>query len=138
METLSRRFVVKVLLILTFIFVVITACAQGTENASHTPDSPNTPIYRVGGGVSAPRVIYAPHPEYSEKARKAKYGATCTLSIVVGSDGIPRDIKVYDPIGMDLDEKAVEAVKKWRFQPARKNGHPVAVQISVEVNFQPR
>ena len=138
MRTLSRRFEVKVLLILSFIFVVITASAQGIENASHTPDTRNTPIYRVGGGVSAPRVIYAPNPEYSEKARKAKYSGTCTLSIVVGSDGVPRDIKVYDPVGMGLDEKAVEAVQKWRFQPARKDGHPVAVQISVEVRFQLR
>jgi periplasmic protein TonB len=93
-------------------------------------------IYRVGGGVSAPRAVFAPDPEYSEEARKAKYQGTVVLWMIVGPDGRPRDIKVARSVGMGLDEKAIEAVRTWRFEPARKDGQPVAVQINVEVSFR--
>jgi len=92
--------------------------------------------FRVGGGVSAPKAIYAPDPEYSEEARKAKYQGTCVLWLVVGPDGKPRDIKVARTLGLGLDEKAIEAVKQWKFEPAMKDGKPVAVQINVEVSFR--
>jgi TonB family protein len=92
--------------------------------------------FRVGGGVSAPRAIYAPDPEYSEEARKAKYQGTCVLWLVVGPDGKPREIKIARSLGLGLDEKAIEAVKTWKFEPAMKDGKPVAVQINVEVSFR--
>jgi len=93
-------------------------------------------LFRVGGGVSAPRKIYDPEPEYSEEARKAKYQGTCVLWLVVGPDGGTRDIRVARTLGLGLDEKAIEAVKTWRFEPAMKDGRPVAVQINVEVTFR--
>ncbi|HYL14740.1 MAG TPA: energy transducer TonB [Terriglobales bacterium] len=93
-------------------------------------------VYRVGGGVSAPRAIYQPDPEYSEEARKAKYQGTVVLWMIVDRDGRPRDIKVARSVGMGLDEKAIEAVRTWKFEPARKDGQPVAVQINVEVSFR--
>jgi protein TonB len=92
--------------------------------------------FRVGGGVSAPKIIYQPDPEYSEEARKAKYQGTCVLWLVVGPDGKPRDIRVQRTLGLGLDEKAIEAVRTWRFEPALKDGKPVAVQINVEVSFR--
>jgi len=93
-------------------------------------------VYRVGGGVSAPRVLYDPDPEYSEEARQAKYQGTVILWVVIGPDGRAQQIRVSRALGMGLDEKAIEAVRKWRFQPAEKDGHPVAVQVNVEVNFR--
>ena len=93
-------------------------------------------VFKVGGGVSAPKVLYQPDPEYSEEARKAKYQGTCVLWLIVGPDGKPRDIKVARNLGMGLDEKAIDAVKQWRFEPAMKDGKPVAVQINVEVSFR--
>ncbi len=93
-------------------------------------------VFRVGGGVSAPKIIYQPDPEYSEEARKAKYSGTCMLWLIVGPDGKPRDIRVARTLGLGLDEKAIEAVKTWRFEPALKDGKPVAVQINVEVSFR--
>jgi TonB family protein len=93
-------------------------------------------VYRVGGGVSAPRALYAPDPEYSEEARKAKYQGTVVLWLIVGPDGRPRDIRVSRSVGMGLDEKAIDAVRTWKFEPARKDGQPVAVQINVEVSFR--
>lgn len=92
--------------------------------------------YRVGGGVSAPRVLYQPDPEYSEEARKAKYQGVVVLWVVVGPDGRVHDMRVARPLGLGLDEKALEAVKQWRFEPARKDGQAVAVQVNIEVNFR--
>jgi TonB family protein len=92
--------------------------------------------YRVGGGVSAPRALYSPDPEYSEEARKAKWQGTVVLWVIVGPDGKPRDIRIQRSLGMGLDEKAIEAVRQWKFDPAKKDGQPVAVQINVEVNFR--
>ena len=93
-------------------------------------------VFKVGGGVSAPRGLFTPDPEYSEEARKAKYQGTVILWLIVDPNGKPRDIKVARSLGMGLDEKAIEAVKSWKFDPARKDGAPVAVQINVEVNFR--
>ena len=93
-------------------------------------------IYKVGGGVSAPKTIFAPDPDYSEEARKATFQGTVVLWMIVAPDGRARDIRVVRSLGMGLDEKAIEAVRTWRFDPARKDGQPVAVQISVEVSFR--
>jgi periplasmic protein TonB len=93
-------------------------------------------VFRVGRGVSAPRPISTPDPEYSEEARKAKYQGVCVLWLIVGPDGKPRDLKVARSLGLGLDEKAIEAVRNWRFDPAMKDGKPVAVQINVEVSFR--
>lgn len=93
-------------------------------------------VFRVGGGVSAPRALATPDPEYSEEARKAKYQGVVVLWLIVDQGGKPRDIRVARSLGMGLDQKAVEAVKNWRFEPAMKDGRPVAVQINVEVNFR--
>jgi len=92
-------------------------------------------VFHVGGGVSPPRAIYQPEPEFSEEARKAKYQGVCTLGLIVGVDGRPSNIRVLSSLGMGLDEKAIEAVRTWKFEPAMKDGHPVRVEIAVEVDF---
>lgn len=92
-------------------------------------------VFHVGGGVSPPRAIYRPDPEFSEEARKAKYQGVCTLGMIVGVDGRPTNIRVLGSLGMGLDEKAIEAVRNWKFEPAMKDGHPVRVEIAVEVDF---
>lgn len=92
-------------------------------------------VYKVGGGISAPTAISAPDPDYTEEARRAKKQGTCELYLIVDSGGHPRDIKVIRGLGFGLDAKAVEAVRQWRFQPALKDGRPVDVQISIQVDF---
>ena len=93
-------------------------------------------IFRVGGGVTAPRAIYAPDPEFSEEARKAKYQGSVVLSAIIGADGRPHNLRVVRSLGMGLDEKATEAVTHWRFEPAHKGSQPVAVEVNIEVAFR--
>jgi TonB family protein len=92
--------------------------------------------YRIGGGVSPPAIIYKVEPEYSEEARKAKFQGTVLLFVIVDEKGNPRDIKIIRPLGLGLDQKAVEAVEKWKFSPGKKDGKPVPVQAQIEVNFR--
>jgi TonB family protein len=93
-------------------------------------------VYQIGGEVSEPIPIYKPEPEYSEDARKAKYSGTVLLSVIIDANGLTRDIKVIRPLGLGLDEKAIEAVSRWKFRPAMKGGKAVAVQANIEVNFR--
>ncbi|MBZ5508629.1 MAG: energy transducer TonB [Acidobacteriia bacterium] len=92
-------------------------------------------LYTPGNGVSMPRAIYSPEPEFSEEARKSKFQGEVTLLATIGADGLPRNLTVVRSLGMGLDEKALEAVRTWRFDPARKDGRPVAVQMNIIVNF---
>jgi TonB family protein len=93
-------------------------------------------VFRVGGGVTAPVLLYKKEPEYSEEARKAKYQGTVILAIVVDPSGRAINLQVVRSLGLGLDEKAIEAVKQWKFKPGYKDGHPVAVSAQIEVNFR--
>lgn len=92
--------------------------------------------YVAGAGITAPRTIYDPEPDYSDEARKQKYQGTVILQVVVGADGRPSNIRVVRTLGLGLDEKAIEAVRQWRFVPGKKDGQPVAVVVNVQVNFR--
>lgn len=93
-------------------------------------------VYRVGGGVSAPTLLSKIEPEYSVEARAAKYQGTVTLYVEVGADGAPHNIQVTRGLGLGLDERAVEAVSQWKFQPGMKDGRPVTVAATIQVNFR--
>ena len=93
-------------------------------------------VFRIGGGVSAPRLTYKVEPEYSEEARKAKYQGTVVLQVEVHEDGKAHNIRVVRSLGLGLDEKAVQAVEQWKFVPGRKEGKSVKVAATIEVNFR--
>ena len=104
--------------------------SQGTEAGS------GTNVERIGGGVSAPVLLQAPDPEYSEQARKAKVSGTVLVKLIVDEHGIPANVRVVRGLGYGMDEKAVAAVSAYRFRPALKDGWPVKVEMNVQVNFQ--
>jgi protein TonB len=91
---------------------------------------------RIGGGVSAPQVIFQVEPEFSEEARKAKVAGNVLVNLWVDTNGNPSHVRVIRGVGMGLDEKAVEAVRQYKFRPAMENGKPVLVELNIEVNFQ--
>ena len=95
-------------------------------------------VFRVGGGVSAPSIVYRVEPTYSEEARKAKYQGVVVLSAIVRKDGTIEIVKVVRGLGLGLDENAIQALKQWKFRPGMKNGVPVDVALNIEVNFSLR
>jgi len=92
--------------------------------------------YRVGHGVSAPAVVEKAEPGYSSEARVQHVQGTVVLSIVIGSDGSVQKMRMLRPLGFGLDNEAMETVRRWKFEPGKKEGEPVAVQATVEVNFR--
>lgn len=86
-------------------------------------------------GVTAPVVIYRVEPDYPDEARKAKFQGSVLVAVEVDEQGRVRGVRVVKPAGLGLDEKAIEAVKQWRFRPATRNGQPVPVPASIEVSF---
>src|SRR5579884_2914169 len=93
-------------------------------------------VYKIGGVDKKPQLVYKVDPDYSEEARKAKFQGTVVLAIIVDENGLPHDVRVVRPLGLGLDQKAIEAVEKWRFRPGMKDGHPVKVAATIEVNFR--
>ncbi len=93
-------------------------------------------VEHIGGGVSAPVTLFEPEAEFSDEARRAKYQGEVMVQIIVDAQGHPQNAHVIRPIGMGLDEKAVEAAMKYKFKPAMKNGKPVAVYLTIAVNFR--
>ena len=83
-----------------------------------------------------PRAIFAPDPEFSEKASRTHIQGAVTIALTVGVDGKPHDITVLKKLGYGLDEKAVEAARQWRFQPATRDGKPVEAKIQMVMTFR--
>ena len=83
-----------------------------------------------------PVPLFTPEPEFSDEARKAKFSGNVQVYLWVDEQGNPSHVKVARGVGLGLDEKAVEAVRQYKFKPARQNGKPVKVDMYIDVNFQ--
>ena len=81
-------------------------------------------------------LIYSVEPEFSDEARRAKYQGICVVSLIVDKSGNPQSIQIVRALGMGLDQKAIDAVRQYKFRPAFYHGNPVPVYINVEVNFR--
>jgi protein TonB len=94
-------------------------------------------LEQIGGRVSAPVVLHSVEAEFSDEARRAKYQGVCLISLIVDTQGNPQNIRVARPLGMGLDEKAIQAIRQYKFKPAMKDGKtPVPVMITIEVDFR--
>ncbi len=96
----------------------------------------NPPVFQIRDGVKPPRLESRREPGYSEEARAKHIEAIVVMTMVVDDHGVPAAILVKEPVGFGLDEKAVEAVSAWRFRPGLKDGRPVSVLATVEMNFR--
>ena len=109
--------------------LLIAACAVCASAADD-----DEPVYDLAPGITAPRVIKQVNPRYSTN-RGVRAVGSVLIALVVTSKGLPKDPHVIKGFDQDLDQSAVNAVKEWRFSPAEKNGKPVAVRISVQIQF---
>jgi TonB family protein len=114
------------------VFELLTA----TEAAKAESDAMPPGVFRIGGEVTAPSVLFKVEPKYSKQALKAKLDGTVVLYVEVGPDGQPHNMRVVRSLGMGLDEKAIDAVEQWKFRPGYKGGKPVTVAATIEVNFR--
>jgi protein TonB len=105
------------------ILLLMAAVSLRSQEISHT---------------TQPRLIHKEQPEYTKEARAARIEGDVSLSLMIGADGIPTNIKVVHGLGMGLDEKAVECLQHWRFKPATSHGEPVPVMAKVVMNFRLR
>jgi periplasmic protein TonB len=117
------------------------------QAASPRPNPDASGKYHVGDGVSAPKLLYAPDPEFTDQARRKRLGGTVVVALTVDAAGNPQEVRVirslsqdvskkYKQIALGLDDAAVAAVKRYRFQAAQFQGKPVPVETKVEVNFR--
>ena len=99
---------------------------------------PDEPIYRPGQDqlTRPPMAKYAPEPDMSDEARKARYQGTVVVRVVIDKNGLVSRISVVRVLGMGLDAQAVSAVRNWRFQPATREGQPVAVEMIIQTTFE--
>jgi len=95
-----------------------------------------TKTFRVGNGVTAPALLYKVEPEYTELARNAHVEGLVVLYVEVDPEGKAINPRVVRTLGYGLDEKAIEAVRKWKFRPGYKDGKPVSVVATIQVNFR--
>jgi len=93
-------------------------------------------VYRIGHGVTPPSPVHKLEPQYSDEARAAKLQGTVVVQVVIGTDGMVHDAQVVRAVGLGLDENAIEAIHQWQFKPGAKDGQPVKVSATIEVNFR--
>ncbi len=102
------------------------------ENSKPLPEG----VYQIGGSVSAPKVLAKVEPDYAEEARIAKYEGTLVMQVEIGTDGRAHNATVLQSLGLGLDDRALDAVSQWKFQPASKGAEPVPTSATIEVNFR--
>jgi TonB family protein len=123
--------------LLSCVFFAASMTSDAQVPAPIAPGTAGTDgVSKVGGGVSQPAVLTKVDPEYAEVARKLLISGTVMLAIIVDQSGNARDFRVVKSLGYGLDEKAVEAVRQWRFRPGMKEGNAVNVRATIEVIFR--
>jgi periplasmic protein TonB len=116
---------------------VVALLLSGVGLVQDQPDKDQPdPVYELGNGVTAPKGVYTPNPEYAESARKKKVKGNVELAMIVTAEGKVRDLKVTKSLDKDLDKQALAAVSTWRFEPATKDGKSVAVHLRTDVSFR--
>jgi TonB family protein len=121
----------------------LQSSSSESQSASCRPQKPTamTPFdtckyLLLGPGIRCQRPLSAPDPEYSEAARKAKLEGTVVLAVAINENGGVDDVKVVRHLEPSLEQKAIDAIKQWKFAPATKDSKPVAVQMNVDVTFK--
>lgn len=129
----TRRFASKAIMLAVIEAVTgFTAWSYPQRGPGEEKDG----VYRVGNGVTPPRPLKKVDPEYTEEAREGKLEGTTVVYAEIWPDGKAHNIRVARGLGRGLDQKAVEAIEQWEFEPGKKDGNPVKVGATIEINFR--
>ena len=132
MRNLRSLLLTQVLVLANVVAVHLSGTARSAqEQAENSSDT----AYEIAD-VTPPKAVYHPDPQYTDSARKKKIHGTVVVAMIVTPDGKVRDVKVIKSLDKDLDKQAIAAVGTWRFEPATKDGKPVAVHLKAEANFR--
>ena len=132
---MRREFTIALIALLPVSFATAQQPTPPTDATA--PTQANEPIHKVGGHISAPEVKHRVPAQYTDEAKRANYEGVCLIGLIVNAQGNPVNVHVVRPLGMGLDEKAIEAIKQYKFKPAMKNGKtPVPVMVTIEVDFK--
>ena len=114
----------------------IVSSAPGSNTDNSAPGAQRPALARIGmKGVKPPQPIYTPDPEFSDFAKTSGIQGVCVLSGIIAVDGRVHDIHIMRPLGAGLDERAIDAVRTWKFKPATMDGQPVPIEMSFEIAF---
>jgi TonB family protein len=137
--TRARKIAMAVVASCALLGGAVTAAALSFDVTTQDGAAATAPlhekVYKVGGDVTPPVLTYSVDAQFTKKAKDAKYQGVSVVSLVVDSHGMPRHVHTIRKLGMGLDEKAIEAVRQYKFKPSMLNGKPVAVKVTIEVNF---
>ena len=138
---MRRELAFALIALLPFPFVAAQQVAPPVDATAPTQANEATDsrsgLSKVGGRISPPEVLSSVNAEFSDEARRAKYQGVCLVSLIVDAEGNPQNIRVVRALGMGLDEKAIEAIRQYKFKPAMKDGTtPVPTMITIEVDFR--
>jgi len=121
---------------MTFVAAItLVSCLVAGPAGAYAAQAPEGPVYKVGDGVSAPVVVKEVKPQYTAKAKRAGIEGTVVLDCIVETDGSVGSVTVTKPLDEELDQQAVKAARQWTFEPGKKDGKAVRVQISLEMTF---
>ncbi|MGD0940920.1 MAG: energy transducer TonB [Terracidiphilus sp.] len=116
--------------------------AQPVQDLGGLSDTPEeaflepSDLNSIGDSIKAPILVQSAAAEFTDEARRGKHGGVCIVSFVVDRDGKPQDVRIVEKLGYGLDQKAIEAVKRYQFKPAIKDGRPIPVTLTTEVEFR--
>lgn len=136
MNTTHFKTVAHMLVVIILVGSSLLIAQESSDKTTTSTDQGNFVYEPRTKGITPPRAIYQPNPEYTDKARKKKLNGVVVVSLIVTPEGTARDVKVIKSLDDGLDKNAVAAVSTWRFDPATKDGKPVAVRVPVEVQFR--
>jgi TonB family protein len=123
------------LLLFTQVFALVCVVGFSHGKLGFAQEQSTDKVYEASE-VTPPKCIYQPDAQYTDYARKKKINGTVLVSLIVTPEGTARDVKVTKSLEKSLDKQAVATVSTWKFQPATRDGKPVAVRLNAEVTFR--
>ena len=134
------KYTVRIAIVAALLFPeILRAQTQNHDPAKQNPEEQtgdkDEPVFDLGEGITPPKVVHQVSPKPDSGAQGFRISGVVLIGLVVSSQGLPVKVHVVHSVDKDIDESAMDAVRQWRFEPARKGDKPVAVRLTIEIRF---